>query len=324
MFSLVYILTFFLGVLISLVMTPIIIRLAPEYGIVDHPEQRKVHREPMPSCGGLAVFLGAVIPTVLVFVFFKELSIFFTPRIVRAFSAIATASAVIVVLGVIDDKYALGAKLKLGIQTITALILYIGGVSITFVKIPGYGYYYLSPAVSFIVTVLWILAIMNAMNLLDGLDGLLSGVAVISGLFLFIIAVWKAQALVAVMLIALVGACLGFLRYNFNPARIFLGDTGSLFIGLMFAATSIMGALKTTFTLAFLIPVMIMGLPIFDTAFAIIRRAISKKPIFSPDSDHVHHRLLKTGISHRNAVLVIYFIVTILGVGGLLLAVLSR
>jgi UDP-GlcNAc:undecaprenyl-phosphate GlcNAc-1-phosphate transferase len=320
LYGVAFITTFLLALAASLLLTPLVIRLARRFNILDRPAQRKVHKEPMPLWGGLAVFGGTVIATGAALLLFDVLDPHLTGKAVKMFWGLLGASAIIVVLGMVDDVLALGAKLKLGVQLCAALILYFSGVSITFVKLPHQGYHYLIPALSIGLTLFWIAGIMNALNLLDGLDGLLSGVAVISGLVFFGVAVVKGQVLVAVLLMALVGASLGFLKYNFSPAKIFLGDTGSLFIGLMFAAVSIMGALKTTLTLTFLVPVLIMGVPIFDTAFAIVRRFLGGKPIFSPDKDHVHHRLLRSGISHKNAVAVIYAINLILGLAGLWMA----
>ena len=320
MYGTIFIFTFAVALGVSLALTPVVRRLAVSMGALDQPNHRKVHSESIPLWGGLAVFAGILVASMMTFGFFNHLGPLLTDRAMSMFIGLLGASIIIVVLGLLDDRYALGAKLKLSVQIVAALVMYYSGISITFIKIPGQGFYYFTPLISAFLSVFWMVGIMNALNLLDGLDGLLSGVGVISGLIFFIVAVFKGQLLVAVLLMALVGGCLGFLHYNFYPATIFLGDTGSLLIGLMFSAVSIMGALKTTTTLAFIAPVLIMGVPIFDTAFAIIRRFIKKKPIFQADKDHVHHRLLRTGISHRNAVLLIYLVNVLLGITGLLLA----
>jgi len=160
---------------------------------------------------------------------------------------------------------------------------------------------------------------MNAINLLDGLDGLLAGVSTISATIFFIVAMMKGQILVAILMAALAGATLGFLRYNFNPAQLFMGDTGSLFLGILFACLSVMGALKGTTTVALFVPVFIMGLPILDTLWAIVRRALKKQPIFKADKGHIHHRLMNLGLTQRQAVLIIYAINICFGLVGLAL-----
>jgi UDP-GlcNAc:undecaprenyl-phosphate GlcNAc-1-phosphate transferase len=170
------------------------------------------------------------------------------------------------------------------------------------------------------ITVFWIVGLTNAINLLDGLDGLLAGVSGISAAFLCIVSLMKGQLLVATMLAALSGSALGFLRYNFNPARMFMGDTGSLFLGVMFASLSTMGALKLPMALAFTIPVFVMGLPIADTTWAIVRRAWARRPIFSPDKEHLHHRLLNLGLSQKQVVAVIWIMNGMLGLVGVILA----
>ena len=315
-----FIFTFGVAMLASLGLTPLIRRLAVSMGAVDKPNHRKVHSRPTPLWGGLGVFGGMIISIPLTLILFGHIEPLLTRRAISSFIGLLVAGVIIVILGLLDDRFTIGAKQKLSVQIVAALVMYYSGISITFINIPGQGYYYFASWISLFITVFWIVGIMNALNLLDGLDGLLSGVAVISGLIFFIVAVQKGQLLVAMLMMALVGGCLGFLHYNFHPASIFLGDTGSLLIGLTFAASSIMGALKTTTTLAFMVPVLIMGVPIFDTAFAIFRRFIRKKPIFSPDKDHVHHRLLRTGLSHRNVVFLIYLVNLILGILGIVLA----
>ncbi|MBI2252737.1 MAG: undecaprenyl/decaprenyl-phosphate alpha-N-acetylglucosaminyl 1-phosphate transferase [Armatimonadetes bacterium] len=191
---------------------------------------------------------------------------------------------------------------------------------IDFITYPFGGIILLPKILSFLITLFWIVGITNAVNLLDGLDGLLAGITVISALTFGGVAILKHQFLAAILMLALGGAALGFLPYNFYPAKIFLGDAGSLFIGVILAVLTIMGAFKTTATLALFIPILIMGIPIFDTAYAILRRFLTKKPIFKADREHIHHNLLNLGLSQRQVVCIIYLINFILGILGLILA----
>jgi len=170
------------------------------------------------------------------------------------------------------------------------------------------------------LTLFWIVGITNALNLLDGLDGLLAGVALTTALVFLGVSLLKGQVVVALVMATLAGCALGFLRYNFNPAQIFMGDTGSLFFGVMFAGWSVVGLLKSTATLALIVPVCLMGVPILDTSMAIVRRSLSGRPIFQPDKEHLHHRLLGLGLTQRQVVAVIYFINILFGLAGLVLA----
>lgn len=316
-----YILTFVFSLGGALVLTPVVQRMAVRCGAMAMPDPRKVHREPTPCWGGIAIAAGVLIAMVASFLLFDRLRLYIDGRTQRYLMGLLIGGTLMLILGAIDDRYNMPAKVKLLGQIIIASILIKFGIAITFLTIPGIGFVYLPPWAMWGISLLWIVGITNAINLLDGLDGLLAGVSTIFALLFFIVAVVKGQFVVAVLMMALAGGCLGFLRYNYNPARIFMGDTGSLFLGMMFSALSIVGAMKVTTTAAIFVPVFILGLPIYDTASAILRRFFAGRPIFSPDKEHVHHQLLAQGLSVRQAVIIIYAICCTLGAIGISLAI---
>ena len=278
-------------------------KLAKKIGAIDIPkDKRRMHTDSVPLIGGLAIFLGFLVSTV----FFAEIDI----KII----AILSGALIMVVLGVFDDKYALGAKFKLMIQIIAAAIPVIAGVRIEriilpFLKSGGIEFGWLA----YPITILWIVALTNAVNLIDGLDGLAAGVSAIASFSMFLIALMQGNYVIAVMSAALVGACCGFLPYNFSPASIFMGDTGSTFLGFVMASLSVLGLFKIHAIISFAVPFIAFGIPIFDTSFAIFRRIKEHRPIMSPDRGHLHHRLVDMGFSHKQAVLIIYAICIVLG-----------
>ena len=329
------------ALLLSALLCPLVYRLATRVGVLDQPDARKVHTTPVPRWGGVSIFLGFyfAVGVALWFSLGEAVSPVarFVGGVTGALSAAgdqlpsdqAARSAMVglllggtlmVLLGMLDDLLALPARVKLLGQFLIAWVFVYFGIEIKFVGQFRYGIVYLPNWLSYSLTIFWIIGLTNAINLLDGLDGLLSGVSGISAGFLCVVSLMKGQVLVALMLAALSGSAFGFLRYNFNPARMFMGDTGSLFLGCMFACLSIMGALKLSATLAFLIPVSIMGLPILDTTWAIIRRAATRRPIFQADKGHLHHRLLGLGLTQRQVVAVIWVLNGMLGVVGVILA----
>ena len=278
-------------------------KLAKKIGAIDIPkDKRRMHTDSVPLIGGLAIFLGFLVSTVL----FAEIDI----KII----AILSGALIMVMLGVFDDKYALGAKFKLIIQIIAAAIPVIAGVRIEriilpFLKSGGIEFGWLA----YPITILWIVALTNAVNLIDGLDGLAAGVSAIASFSMFLIALMQGNYVIAVMSAALVGACCGFLPYNFSPASIFMGDTGSTFLGFVMASLSVLGLFKIHAIISFAVPFIAFGIPIFDTSFAIFRRIKEHRPIMSPDRGHLHHRLVDMGFSHKQAVLIIYAICIVLG-----------
>jgi len=232
-------------------------------------------------------------------------------------------SSLILVLGIVDDITDVSPWIKLGGQVIVALLTIRFGISIQFLTNPFGDIIGLSH-LSIPITVLWIVGMINAVNLLDGLDGLASGVTAVSSLMLVIVAFHTGQTESALIAIALLGSCIAFLNYNFSPAQIFMGDSGSMFLGYILATVSIMGVLKSTATFSILIPFLILGVPISDTIFSIIRRLRNKKPVFSPDTEHFHHRLLSIGLTPKQVSIFCYGLTLLLGGIGLILAYASK
>ena len=302
----VYILAFVISLLASFLLTPSVKKLAFKIGALDKPEKRKVHTHVMPRLGGLAIYCGFII------------AILCTVHINKDVLGIITGGTFIVLLGVLDDKYSLPAKVKLLGQIVAALILCAFDIKIEWLNNPWGGYFYLD-LFSVPFTVFWVISFTNVVNLIDGLDGLAAGVSGIASITVILVAVQQGFYSVAVITAALAGGIIGFIRYNFNPASIFMGDTGSMFIGYMLAAISIFGAVKSAATIALIVPAVALGLPIMDTAFAILRRYTNGRPIFQPDKGHLHHRLLAMGMSQRQAVVLMYAISAALSVAAVVL-----
>jgi len=291
--------------------TPLMIRLARLVGAIDVPkDDRRVHTVPIPRLGGLAIFLGFLAGLL----YYTHTGPETDPRML----GVMTGAAVIVTLGFFDDIKPLPAKFKFFVQIIAAMIaihsgVKIGGVTnpLSFI-FPDYPYIIFG-AWSYPLTIFWIVGVTNAINLVDGLDGLAAGISAISATTLFVAALGTGQDFAATLAAILAVSTLGFLPYNFNPAKIFMGDTGALFLGYMLSVISVMGVLKGAAALSIMVPIFAIGLPIFDTLFAMVRRALSGKPMMEADKGHLHHRLLEAGMSQKQAVLTLYSISAILG-----------
>ncbi len=291
--------------LISFSTTPAVIALANKIKAIDVPkDERRVHKKPIPLIGGLAIFYGFVI-SVLCFAVID-----------RPTMGILIGSTIMVTVGVIDDMRDLNAKVKLLFQILSALIVVYFGIEVQYVANPlanWIGPKYINLGLwSIPLTVVWIVGVTNAVNLIDGLDGLAVGVSSIASVALLSLTIISQNLNVAILIAALAGAGFGFLPYNFNPAKIFMGDTGSTFLGFVLACISIQGLMKMYAIISFAVPVLILGLPIFDTVFAILRRIAKKKPIMSPDRGHLHHRLLDMGFSQRQTVTILYTLTSLL------------
>jgi UDP-GlcNAc:undecaprenyl-phosphate GlcNAc-1-phosphate transferase len=308
-----YLFIFLISLCSTFLLTPVVRTFALKIGAIDRPNSRKIHKNAVPRLGGLAIYLGFVISMAfaLLSAYFLRMSINYFPIL-----GVMLSSTLILLIGFIDDLMGLSAGVKFFFQLAVAFMVIYFGVHITFLSNPFNGLILLGSA-SIPLTALWIVGLTNAMNLIDGLDGLASGVAAIASVTLFFVALRTHQVGSAMLLLSLAGGAAGFLRYNFNPASIFLGDSGSLFLGFVLACASVAGVLKSTLVIAFLVPVLILGVPIFDTALAIIRRALAGAPLFEADDRHIHHRLLKAGFSQREAVMAIYFVCILLSLGAL-------
>jgi UDP-GlcNAc:undecaprenyl-phosphate/decaprenyl-phosphate GlcNAc-1-phosphate transferase len=298
--------SFFLALLSAFILTRYVRDFATAHGWVAVPTQeRHLHSSPLPRLGGVAIFLSFSCCMAAAAIWTR-----FSPRLHSAFSlktlvTILAPASLVFLLGVYDDLRGAGPYLKFSVQGVAATMLFIGGLRI--VNIPVvFGDHALPWFVGLPFTILWVLAITNAFNLIDGLDGLAAGSALFSTLVAFVVALLNGPSLVTVMTIALAGAILGFLRYNFNPATIFLGDSGSLFIGFLLSALALEGAQKAPTIVAVAIPVVSFGLPILETALSIVRRLISGRPVFTADREHIHHKLLQHGMTHRQVVILLY------------------
>ena len=305
------IMPFFVAIFISFTMTPVVRKLAFKIGAIDIPkDDRRIHKEPMPLIGGVAIYIGVVL-SCLMFL-----------RMDKAMISILVGGTVILISGIIDDLKGLSPKLKIIFQLFAGICLILGDVKIDFVTNPftiNNAVIYLS-WISIPITLFWVVGITNTLNLIDGLDGLAAGVAMISSLSLTFVAQKFGYTTVMIISAIAAGACLGFLPFNFNPAKIFMGDTGALFLGFMLAAISIEGVMKSVATIAIIVPIIVLGVPIFDTTFAILRRLLSGKSIMSADKGHLHHRLLASGFSQRKTVLILYGISGVFGIFAVLIA----
>ena len=292
---------------ISFALTPVVKLLATKVGAMDVPkDERRMHKIPIPRMGGLAIFFGVIV-SVLIF-----------GKIDRELRGILLGAVIIVILGVLDDILTLRALPKFAVQILAAIVVVLHGC-----RIEHFMGFTLPTWLSYPVSVIWIVAITNAVNFIDGLDGLAAGVSAISAGTMLIVAlllVPDGTAMAsAIVLAAIVGACVGFIPYNFNPATIFMGDTGSTFLGFMLASISIFGLFKTYAVISFAVPFLVLGLPIFDICFAVIRRVSHGQSPMHADRGHVHHRLIDMGFSQKQAVAISYMLSAILGLAAVVL-----
>ncbi len=304
-------LALFVALVVSFLTSPVVKAFAYKVGAVDVPkDNRRMHHVPIPRLGGLAVFFGFII-SILLFV-----------EMTDQFRSILLGAVIIVVLGVVDDITPLPAKLKFLVQIGAALIPAMNGVVIHVLSNPNLfseNPYWNLGMLSVPATVLWIVAITNAVNLIDGLDGLAIGVSAISATTVLVISLLVSEVQVAMVMAALVGACVGFMPYNINPAKMFMGDTGATFLGFILACMSVEGLFKSWAIISFAVPFLILGLPIFDTAFAFIRRIAHGQSPMQADRSHIHHRLIDMGLNQKQAVATLYVISAILGLSAVVL-----
>lgn len=299
------------ALLIALAVTPLVRKLAFRIGAVDRPNERKVHAGIMARMGGLGIYIAFVASALL-----------FAPRSAQL-TGILLANTLIVITGILDDTRDLSPKIKLLGQVLAALVLMEYGFEVKFLTLPLEGGIVYLERADTIFTVFWLVGVTNAVNLIDGLDGLAAGTSAIAAATMSVVALMTGQIQAFVLGLTLVGAIVGFLRYNFHPASIFMGDTGSMLLGFNLAALAILGMTKSVTVISLLLPVIILGIPILDTLWAIVRRASRGKHIFEADKKHLHHRLLQIGLSHRNTVLVIYGVNLFLGAAAILIQTLG-
>lgn len=319
----IYIWAFTIALIVSLATMPLVILLAKKTGAMDAPNARKVHKKPIPRIGGLGIYAGFLAAMVFVAANYKM-----DPEMVHETFGLVVSGSLIVALGLVDDYKNLPAKVKLlGQICAAAVLVFAFDVRIDFVTNPFGEYFYLDnlpiPYLAIPITMFWLVGLTNTVNLIDGLDGLAAGVASIASFTILLVALEQNFILVAVLTAALAGAAVGFLKYNFHPAQIFMGDTGSMFLGFMLAGISVTGAVKSVATIALIVPIFALGLPILDTTFAIVRRLRGGVPIFKPDKGHLHHRLLGVGFTQKQAVLLMYVISALFGLSAIALTAVS-
>lgn len=289
----------------SVLLTPLVKKLAYRVGAVDRPNQRKVHAKIMPRLGGLAIFLAFLIGVLI-----------YRPEN-QAIIPIIIASFIIILTGVLDDMLEISAKAKFLGQTVAAaIVIFFGDITIASINLPfggvlDFGY------LSIPLTLIWIVGITNAINLIDGLDGLAAGVSTIALFTLSAMAFIMNDGFVLMMALILAASSLGFLFYNFHPAKIFMGDTGALFLGFIISVLALLGFKNVTFV-SLVIPVIMLGVPISDTFFAIVRRLLNKQPPFQPDKSHLHHRLISIGFTHKQTVTIIYGLAAMFGLAAII------
>ncbi len=310
-----YIIAFLLAFVLSLATTPISMKIAFKVGALDKPKKRGMHTKVMPRAGGLAIFTGFSVAVLFLLHNVPE-------NQQQTIWGLLAGALLITVLGFFDDIYGLRPRTRIVVQLLAALIAVATGTQITDITAPFFGKINFG-IFSNVITIFWIIGVTNAVNLLDGLDGLATGVASIASGTLMIIAVLFGDPLLAglpiLLTAALAGSCLGFLPYNFNPAKIFMGDTGSTFLGYSLAVISVQTMLKTYTALTLVVAVIVLALPIADTLFAIVRRTMNHRPISEGDRGHLHHRLIDKGLSQRKAVLTLYFVSALFGLAAILI-----
>ena len=309
------------ALLISFITTPIVKDLAQKWGAVDVPKDgRRMHDHPIPRMGGLAIFFGFLFSVLIFFPFVPG------GGLSRPIQGMLLGAVIIVILGIFDDIYALPALPKLLVQIVAASVAVISGNHIDTISNPNIFSaepYWELGWLAIPVTIVWIVAVTNAVNLIDGLDGLACGVSTISSMTMLVIALSVAEPNVALIAAALAGGCIGFLPYNLNPAKIFMGDTGSTFLGYVLGVVSIQGLFKYYTLISFVVPFLMLGLPIFDTCFAFIRRIAHGQSPMHADRSHIHHRLIDMGLNQKQAVAVLYVVSTILGLCAVVLTTIS-
>lgn len=295
-------LVFLVAVGVSDLSTGIVRRISTRVGLLDHPDDRKIHHESVPYMGGVAIFISFFLAVALGL----HLDAGFRFAFLRQFIGIFIATCVIFLLGIFDDLGGSNASIKFLWQSVAATIAYAYGFNVDRITNPFGGEILFDPVLSWALTVLWFAAVTNAVNLIDGLDGLAAGVCAMTATTLFLVGVSRDAIVPASLSIALAGALIGFLRHNFHPAKIFMGDAGALTVGFLLAAISTDSLTKASTFASLAVPFAALGLPILDTSLAILRRVTSGRPVFDADRGHLHHRLLAMGFSHRRTVLLLY------------------
>lgn len=312
------------ALLCAYLFTPLVLKLAMRFGVIDQPGERRVHERPTPRWGGLAIYLAFIIGVVITVAFHPQ--IHFDSRVL----GVLLGGTVVAIAGMIDDKYDVSPLIQIAAITAGGLVLIAFGVKIAYINNPLDGGINLR-LLTIPVTLLWLFGITKTVDLMDGLDGLAAGICAIAAATLLLMTfrpvdeLWKMQhpglvqsfVTVRILSSALLGASLGFLRFNYPPAKIFMGTIGAQFMGFIIASASIVGAFKVAALVAIAVPILVLAVPILDTAFVVLSRALSGRRVYEADKGHVHHRLLDRGLSHGQTIWVIYLLTAILSAGGL-------
>lgn len=312
---------FMTALFVSFAATPVVMKFASVVGAIDVPkDERRMHKSPIPLLGGLSIAIGFM-ASLLVWLMLYWMGFADFNLADRELVGLIFGILIVLTVGVVDDIHGLGAKTRLAFQTLAALTVALAESKIEFISNPfsETGIIYVPPVLSVIVTVIWIVGITNALNLIDGLDGLAAGVSLVSTISLFIISIMRNDYTTAALLAAIAGAIIGFLPRNFHPAKVFMGSSGAYFLGFVIAVISLTGSIKAYTAISLVLPILILGLPIFDTLFAITRRLKNKKSISESDRGHIHHRLVDAGFSHLQSVLLLIGVSILLGFASILI-----
>ena len=313
------IIAFFIAFLVAVVGTRLIIRIAPHFDLVDRPDYvRKFHQRAVPCVGGVGIYVAFFLPVTALFFFYKNYISKQLMHLPVELLGLLIGATIALVMGFADDVRGLHMRWKLVLQAVAATVAFMAQISIAEINIPQFGVIELG-LWSYPLTLFWFLGCMNALNFLDGLDGLAAGVSLLVSITLFLVSLVLENSVGMVLAISLGGAILGFLLFNFHPARIFLGDSGSMLLGFFIGALSILASRTTETTVSLFIPLVALGLPILDTSFVIARRWFRRYPIAAPDRRHIHYTLIGMGLGHKRTVLVLYFVCVVFGASALLM-----
>jgi len=323
------------AVIATSILTPLVRRLALRLGAIDYPGGRRINTEPTPRLGGVAIYVGFLAAALLAMVITRSFDIVRTgpgmfirvPTVAqtdRAILGIMVGATFLLAVGIYDDVRGMRPGIKFLAMVLAAAILIPFGLATQFVTNPFTGHAIPAGPWGALLTIAWVLIVINTINIIDGVDGLAAGIVAIAGTTLYLTAFHKADVVAGLLAAALVGTAVGFLRHNFNPARIFMGDSGSMFLGYVLGGVSVMGLYKSYTLISLSVPALALGVPIADTVFAIVRRFLGRRPIYLPDREHLHHRLLDRGLTQRQTVFLLYLVSAALGLGALALADVNR
>ncbi len=314
-----YWIIYFLALLISFSLTPVSRVLALHWNLVDQPNERKIHQKPVPYLGGLSIFIAFVVASISGLIHLPTAEL--TDKI--SMFGLFISTTIIFLLGIVDDARGLNAPVKFIVQIIASFILWYCGGRIELLTNP-LGTEIKLGIFSLPFTLFWLVGITNAINLIDGMDGLAGGVTFIASFTLLLVSLFQKEPVISILMAAVAGSTLGFLRYNFPPASIFMGNAGALTLGFILSAATVITRYKATIAVTLLIPILALGIPILDTLLAILRRAWRGKPLFQADKGHLHHRLLRMGLSQRQVVLFVYAICICLSITALSFVLLPK